>query len=314
MYTFVFDLEFIELFSLYEEEEIKMNSLSLVSVLMREYTEYTPIIISEKHRTNEELLEDESTNYLIRNLYEVSNIKVKSISDFDKIDHFSQTIFFLAANENKAKELREKNALVFTFSMLEKELWQFDRTLNFKAENTKEFLEKSKDHISTKSSIRVCDKYLLKDESNYEEFLDFLKSFFLTNQLSISLHFKEYPNIGWTKSQRENFLAKIKKTTNDSGIFKNSKFYWLGNEKCTKKITDELKKIHDRFVYHDHFIIETGSGFDELGKLEINNSSIQVYNILDKFTYKKLKRDLKLLKNYQKLISDYPHYDYPSEV
>jgi hypothetical protein len=100
----------------------------------------------------------------------------------------------------------------------------------------------------------------------------------------------------------ENIERKLKFIYSQLASFK-IKIYVFNIQKSLEKF-----KMHDRLLYSNYAITESGSGFNLSSKKPIN-SQILSASVFETYTYKRFQHHLKELKEYVQKLERFEHYN-----
>lgn len=226
-----------------------------------------------------------------------SPIPVEKIEEEVRKSNFSQTLVFSRNEESWHKEIEEKGGWCFSFENYQSKIESIIETLHFKVDLSTKFngwdlLDFSEVPFN---NLQITDGYILKDEKTIQQNLFPLIEVLINqkkDKVAIDILVKEVGFKTATEEKKKEFAKKQYQKLN-------SKFTSLIKLKIyLSNLLNEID-LHDRTVFTNFSILESGVGFSVINK-KISNSQMLSTSIFEKYTYDRLKR----LKSYQQKYID----------
>jgi hypothetical protein len=252
--------------------------------------------------TSEDFIEESELLLKLSDL----NLNCRFNVDFDKLftNEFvpkKQTLVLTEKPRSWFTLLKAKGILCFSYDNYEKELKDFISKTHFKVDLSDEdnipINWKIFQYLNNNTNfIILSDPYILKDNSGQKIKNNLIP--LLKENLNKTLKY----NVFIFTIADENIERKLKFIYSQLASFK-IKIYVFNIQKSLEKF-----KMHDRLLYSNYAITESGSGFNLSSKKPIN-SQILSASVFETYTYKRFQHHLKELKEYVQKLERFEHYN-----
>jgi len=274
---------------------IEFDSLPIQNIVKLIFTEYgNKTVYMDVSIDNPEDLEKLKKDNIFFALF-CSNDKVPiptpSLEEKLLNSDFSQTLVFTNDNKDWFEEAENNGALCFSFDNYEERIEVIISKLHFKIDLSEDF--QGWNFIDVYKNIKynylsVSDGYILKDTNNQGikyNLIPILKNFICDTQrnIKITILTTEILNKKFSDDQVRNKVKTIYTDLNRVFANYNVKFSIFKIDANTKF------NFHDRTIFTNFSILESGVGFDL--KKKKSNSQIISETIFNKYTYNRLRRN-----------------------
>ncbi len=293
--------EFAENFQIEYYPEKASEIQRIINSIFSKYTGVTWFL-----NTSEDFIEE---NEFLTKLSDY-NLNFKVNVDFDKLfnNQFAPKKQTLVLTEKPRKWfplLKEKGVLCFSYDNYEKEVKKFMQETHFKvdlsdSENIPINWQIFKYLNSSTNFIIISDPYILTDKSDKkikDNLIPLLKENLDKN--------REYKVFIFAKiTDNEDINRKLKFINSQLANY-NAKIYVFNIEKTIEKFS-----LHDRYIYSNYTITESGIGFN-ISTKKPNNSQVLSTSIFENYTYKRINSHLNELKKYVQKLEKFERYGNP---
>ena len=291
--------EFAENFQIeyYPEEESEIQRI-IYSIFSKYHN------INWYLNTSEDFVKENELLFKLSDL----NLNCQFNVDFDKLftNEFvpqKQTLVLTEEPRSWFPLLKEKGVLCFSYDNYEIELKDFISKTHFKVDLSDEdnipINWKVFKYLNNNTNFLILsDPYILTDKSG-QKIKDNLIPL-LKDNLNKSLNY----NVFIFTIVKENIDSKLKYIYSQLAGYK-VKIYVFNIEKLLEKFT-----MHDRLLYSNYAITESGIGFNLSSKKPVNSQVIST-SIFEVFTYKRFLNHIKELKSYVQKLEKFERYGNP---